>query len=64
MPEGLVGALAPRLGEQKTKGGRPKVSERTTAGIRADLAAGLSQRQAAARNGVSAMTVSGLARGG
>lgn len=60
--EAEVAQLRARLAERKPKGGRPKVSDRTAAMIRADLAAGLSQRQAAARNGVSPMTVSRLAR--
>ncbi len=58
-----IAYLEAKLAERKPKGGRLPVSDRAVAGIRADLAAGLSQRQAAARNGVSAMTVSRLARG-
>lgn len=57
-----VQALRDKLASRKPKGGRPKVLQRTEAAIRADLAAGLSQRQAAVRNGVSAMTVSRLVR--
>jgi hypothetical protein len=41
---------------------RRRMSEQTKAAIRADLAAGLSQSEAARRNGVSAMTVSRLVR--
>ncbi len=52
----------PKPTERKGKGGRRKTSEDTREAIRADLAAGLSQSQAASRNGVSAMTVSRLVR--
>ena len=48
--------------EGMPKGSRRKTSEDTKEAIRADLAAGLSQSQAARRNGVSAMTVSRLVR--
>ena len=48
--------------ELQPRSGRRKTSEATKEAIRADLAAGLSQSQAAARNGVSAMTVSRLVR--
>lgn len=61
--EAEVARLRAKLAERKPKGGRPKVSERTAAMVRADLASGLSCRQAAARNGVSAMTASRLGRG-
>lgn len=57
-----VQALRARIASRKPTGGRPKVSDKTETAIRADLAAGLSQRQAAVRNGVSAMTVSRLVR--
>ena len=49
--------------QRQPKVGRRKTSEATKEAILADLAAGLSQSQAAARNGVSAMTVSRLVRG-
>jgi uncharacterized small protein (DUF1192 family) len=48
--------------DDKPKGGRRRTSEDTRAAILADLAAGLSQSQAARRHGVSAMTVSRLVR--
>lgn len=48
--------------ESVTKGSRRKTSKDTKEAIRADLAAGLSQSEAARRNGVSAMTVSRLVR--
>ena len=51
------------LAEHESKVSRRKTPEPTREAIRADLAAGLSQREAAARNGVSVMTVSRLARG-
>lgn len=48
--------------EFKPRGSPRKTSEATREAIFADLAAGLSQSQAAVRNGVSAMTVSRLVR--
>lgn len=55
-------ALRKRIAERKPKGGRPSISEETAILIRADLERGYSQRAAAVRNGVSAMTVSRLVR--
>ena len=50
------------LANDKPRDTRRKMSDATKAAIRADLAAGLSQSEAARRNGVSAMTVSRLVR--
>ena len=49
--------------DAKPSASRRRTSEDTRAAIRADLAAGRSQREAATRNGVSVMTVSRVARG-
>ena len=46
----------------KPKGGRPRTSDKTTACIEAEVAAGYSIRQAAVRNGVSPMTVSRIVK--
>ena len=51
------------LPTSKPNASRRKTSEDTRAAIRTDLAAGLSQREAAERNGVSVMTISRVARG-
>ena len=51
------------LADDKPRASRRKTSAQTKEAILADLAAGLSQSQAARRNGVSAMTVSRLVRG-
>ncbi|MCR8526366.1 hypothetical protein WB334_25700, partial [Escherichia coli] len=48
--------------DDRSRTSRRMTSEDTKAAIRADLAAGLSQSEAARRNGVSAMTVSRLVR--
>lgn len=48
--------------QRQPKEGRRKTSEATKEAILADLAAGLSQSEAARRHGVSAMTVSRLVR--
>ena len=61
--EAEIARLAKRIAERKPKGGRPPISEKTADLIRADLERGYSQRAAAVRNGVSAMTVSRMARG-
>ena len=50
------------LADDTPRDTRRKMSESTKAAIRADLAAGLSQSEAARRNGVSAMSVSRLVR--
>ena len=50
-----------QIAKRKPKGGRPAVSDKMLAAIEADLCAGYSQRQAATRNGVSAMTASRVA---
>ena len=55
--------LQRHIATRKPKGGRPPISEDRADMIRADLARGYSQRAAAVRNGVSAMTVSRLTRG-
>ena len=57
-----VDRLQRHIASRKPKGGRPQISEDMADLIRADLARGYSQRAAAVRNGVSAMTVSRLAR--
>lgn len=54
--------LRRQIAERKPKGGRPRLSDDVVARIEADLARGYSQRQTAARNGVSAMTVSRIAK--
>ena len=57
-----VDRLQRHIATRKPKGGRPHISEDLAVLIRADLARGYSQRAAAVRNGVSAMTVSRLPR--
>lgn len=54
--------LRKRISERKPKGGRPSLPDHLVTLIRDDLARGYSQRATAVRNGVSAMTVSRLAR--
>jgi Trp operon repressor len=57
-----VELLRGQIAQRKPKGGRPRIDDETAARIEADLAAGYSQRQVAARCNVSAMTVSRIAR--
>ena len=54
--------LRRQVAKRKPKGGRPRIKDRITAQIEMELASGLSQRQIAARNGVSAMTVCRIAQ--
>lgn len=49
--------LRAQIAERKPKGGRPRTPDAKLQRIEADLQAGLSKREAAKRNGVSAMTV-------
>lgn len=58
-----VARLKAHIASRKPKGGRPATPDNLADLIKADLARGYSQRAAAVRNGVSAMTVSRLARG-
>ena len=57
-----VDRLQRHIASRKPKGGRPQITDDQVDLIRADLARGYSQRAVAVRNGVSAMTVSRLAR--
>jgi hypothetical protein len=53
--------LRDQIAKRKPKGGRARTPDRQVANIEADIAAGYSMRQAAVRNGVSAMTASRVA---
>lgn len=57
-----VELLRKQIAERKPKGGRPRTDDKKVARIEADLAAGYSRRQVASRCGVSAMTVTRVAR--
>ena len=57
-----IGLLRNQIAKRKPKGGRPPTPDHKIASIERDLAAGLSRRQIAARNGVSAMTVTRVAQ--
>ena len=54
--------LRSQIETRKPKGGRPRLHDEKVARIEADLAAGYSRRQVAGRCGVSAMTVTRVAR--
>lgn len=60
--QGEVALLRRQIAERKPKGGKARLDDATTARIERDLAAGLSQRKTARKHGVSAMTVSRVAR--
>lgn len=57
-----IALLREQIASRKPKGGRPKTDDKTTARIEAALAGGMSQRKVAKLYGVSAMTVSRVAR--
>lgn len=60
--QGEVELLRRQIAERKPKGAKAKLDDAATARIERDLAAGLSQRKTARKHGVSAMTVSRVAR--
>jgi hypothetical protein len=57
-----IDLLRDQIAKRKPKGGRPRTPDTKVAAIEADIVAGYSRRQAASRNGVTAMTVTRIAK--